>query len=89
MKRTLLAVGVAVLASLMYIPENHGVHCHVPIIFPDHYGAEWGQLILQTIFLAVLAVSTHAEMKHVYEVRPRTDRRGVDLISDVLPFGQL
>jgi len=26
---------------------------------------------------------------HVYEVRPRKDHRGVDLISDVLPFGQL
>jgi hypothetical protein len=25
---------------------------------------------------------------HMYEVRPRTDRRGVDLISDVLPFGR-
>jgi hypothetical protein len=24
---------------------------------------------------------------HVYEVRPRKDKRGVDLISDVLPFG--
>jgi hypothetical protein len=24
---------------------------------------------------------------HVYEVRPRKDERGVDLISDVLPFG--
>ncbi len=24
-----------------------------------------------------------------YEVRPRHDRRGVDLISDVLPFGRL
>ena len=23
---------------------------------------------------------------HVYEVRPRKDKRGVDLISDVLPF---
>jgi hypothetical protein len=23
---------------------------------------------------------------HVYEVRPRKDRRGVDLISDALPF---
>jgi hypothetical protein len=28
-------------------------------------------------------------VKHVYEVRPRTDRRGVDLISDALPFGRL
>jgi hypothetical protein len=26
---------------------------------------------------------------HLYEVRPRNDRRGVDLISDVLPFGGL
>ena len=26
---------------------------------------------------------------HIYEVRPRNDHRGVDLISDVLPFGQL
>jgi hypothetical protein len=26
---------------------------------------------------------------HVYEVRLRKDHRGVDLISDVLPFGRL
>jgi hypothetical protein len=26
---------------------------------------------------------------HVYEVRPRKDNRGVDLISDALPFGRL
>jgi hypothetical protein len=26
---------------------------------------------------------------HVYEVRARKDKRGVDLISDALPFGQL
>jgi hypothetical protein len=26
---------------------------------------------------------------HVYEVRSRKDKRGVDLISDALPFGQL
>ena len=26
---------------------------------------------------------------HVYEVRPRNDHRGVDLISDVLPFRRL
>ena len=24
---------------------------------------------------------------HKYELRPRKDKRGVDLISDVLPFG--
>ena len=27
--------------------------------------------------------------QHIYEVRPRKDRRGVDLISDALPFGRL
>jgi hypothetical protein len=27
--------------------------------------------------------------QHVYEIRPRKDRHGVDLISDVLPFGRL
>jgi hypothetical protein len=26
---------------------------------------------------------------HVYEVRPRKNHRGVDLISDVSPFGRL
>jgi hypothetical protein len=26
---------------------------------------------------------------HVYKVRPRPDHRGVDLISDALPFGAL
>jgi len=30
------------------------------------------------------AIDTHA-----YEVRPRRDHRGVDLISDALPFGRL
>ena len=26
---------------------------------------------------------------HVYEMRPRKDKRAVDLISDALPFGRL
>ena len=26
---------------------------------------------------------------HIYEVRPRKDKRGVDLISDVPPFSRL
>jgi hypothetical protein len=28
-------------------------------------------------------------MKHTYEIRPRPDHRGFDLISDALPFGRL
>jgi hypothetical protein len=27
--------------------------------------------------------------QHLYEVRPRKDKRGVDLVSDALPFGRL
>jgi len=27
--------------------------------------------------------------KHIYKVHPRRDQRGVDLISDALPFGKL
>ncbi len=27
--------------------------------------------------------------QHAYEVRPRKDHRGIDLISDALPFGRL
>ena len=29
------------------------------------------------------------QLMHVYEVRPRKDKRGFDLISDALPFGRL
>ena len=29
------------------------------------------------------------QLMHIYEVGPRKDKRGVDLISDVLPFGRL
>jgi hypothetical protein len=29
------------------------------------------------------------EHLHVYDVRPRKDKRGFDLISDALPFGRL
>jgi hypothetical protein len=29
------------------------------------------------------------QIEHTYEIRPRKDHRGVDLISDALPFGRL
>jgi hypothetical protein len=32
---------------------------------------------------------TSTRTAHVYEVRPRSDKRGFDLISDALPFGGL
>jgi hypothetical protein len=30
-----------------------------------------------------------SRLQHVYEIRPRKNKRGVDLISDALPFGRL
>jgi hypothetical protein len=30
-----------------------------------------------------------SNLLHVYEIRPREDKRGFDLISDALPFGGL
>ena len=33
-------------------------------------------------------MKNHAVM-HIYEAHPRKDHRGVDLISDALPFGRL
>ena len=31
----------------------------------------------------------YASLMHIYEVRPRKDKREVHLISDALPFGRL
>ena len=38
---------------------------------------------------ARLTIARGNRSMHVYEVRPRKHHRGVDLISDVLPFGRL
>ena len=43
-------------------------------------GSGFGQQIL---------MKTKGRPNNAYEVRPRKDKRGVDLISDVLPFGRL
>ena len=37
----------------------------------------------------LLIVFAMEAVKHIHEVRPRKDKRGVDLISNVLPFGRL
>jgi hypothetical protein len=39
--------------------------------------------------MTIPSVSQWNRSQHVYQVRPRKDHRGVDLISDVLPFGRL
>ena len=38
---------------------------------------------------SVRPLSREKQLMHIYEVRPRKDHRGVDLVSDVLPFGRL
>jgi hypothetical protein len=40
-------------------------------------------------FARALFLSNTSKDVRIYEVRPRKDHRGVDLISDVLPFGRL
>jgi hypothetical protein len=40
-------------------------------------------------FARALFLSNTSKDVRIYEVRPRKDRRGVDLISDALPIGRL
>jgi hypothetical protein len=66
MKRTLLAVGVAVIVSMMLIPrgDNYGVRMWLPFFYDTDWlpwnttdwGVHWSAFILQTIFLALLLV---------------------------------
>ena len=46
-----------------------------------------GLLLFDTGHQSLAVVMTSPQ--HVYEVRPRKDHHGVDLISDALPFGRL
>ena len=43
----------------------------------------------QNALAAEMRVLIRSNEKHFYEVRPRKDKRDVNLISDVLPFGRL
>ena len=43
----------------------------------------------QDALAAEMRVLIRTNKMHVYEVRPRKDRCGADLISDVLPFGRV
>jgi hypothetical protein len=47
---------------------------------------------LSQLRLALLRVASPAPPRistHVYEIRPRVDKHGIDLISDVLPYSPL
>jgi hypothetical protein len=43
----------------------------------------------QDALAAEMRVLIRSNEMHVYEVRPRKDKRGVDLISEALPFARL
>ena len=45
-----------------------------------------GSEIQETVFRVARDVTGDAAKMHEYEVRSRRDKRGVDLISDALPF---
>src|SRR4029077_2817262 len=50
----------------------------------------WWQRSTPKAFANLGRVEKTVELtKHIYEIRQRRDRRGVDLLSDALPFGRL
>jgi len=59
-----------------FISAARGTEDHARAVF-DCQTAKWWAPMTLTL------------LAHAYEVRPRKDKRGVDLISDALPFGRL
>jgi hypothetical protein len=79
MKRTLLAVGVAVMISMMLVPIGASIYIgniggrllwlsHVPFFFHGDWAIEWNDFFLQTLFLAVLA----AVIVNLFRRKPKT-----------------
>jgi hypothetical protein len=59
-----------------------------------HHGHDWRYQCSAEAAKAGVSVSrlerkSETNVAHTFEVRPRKDHRGVDLISDALPFGRL
>jgi hypothetical protein len=52
------------------------------------HSGQGGATVLSAVIVN-LEPRRKVKANHLYEVRPRKDRLGVDLISDVLPFGRL
>jgi len=55
MRRTLLAIGISVLASMMLVPRGAGMEMYErrPFFVSSSYAVAWPALILQTIFVSV------------------------------------
>jgi len=55
MRRTLLAIGIAVLVSMMLVPRGAGMEMYerLPFFVSSSYAVAWPAFILQTIFVSV------------------------------------
>jgi hypothetical protein len=55
MRRTLLAIGISVLVSMMLVPRGAGMEMYErsPFFVSSSYAVAWPAFILQTIFVSV------------------------------------
>jgi hypothetical protein len=55
MRRTLLAIGIAVLVSMMLVPRGASMEMYerLPFFVSSSYAVAWPAFILQTIFVSV------------------------------------
>jgi hypothetical protein len=55
MRRTLLAIGIAVLVSMMLVPRGASMEMYerLPFFVSSNYAIAWPAFILQTIFVSV------------------------------------
>jgi len=55
MRRTLLAIGISVLVSMMLVPRGAGMEMYerLPFFVSSSYAVAWPAFILQTIFVSV------------------------------------
>jgi hypothetical protein len=55
MRRTLLAIGISVLVSMMLVPRGAGMEMYerLPFFVSTSYAVAWPAFILQTIFVSV------------------------------------
>jgi hypothetical protein len=55
MRRTLLAIGIAVLVSMMLVPRGGSMEMYerLPFFVSSSYAVAWPAFILQTIFVSV------------------------------------
>ena len=55
MRRTLLAIGIAVLVSMMLVPRGASMEMYerLPFFVSSSYAVAWPAFVLQTIFVSV------------------------------------